>query len=242
MFARVLELLLSLDTFSVPLPQIEQNIRRPQTNVVKWTIGGAIGGLVGAGIWAAVGHYSNSEVGWIAWGIGFLVGFGVRAAAQEDEGFGPGGVATAIAIGSVVLGKYLVITWAFSGISGELANMEVTGEDMISTVAMEIAEERKSAGQTVIWPEDIAEEAPASESFPPDIWAEASKKWNATPENEKQEQIEERNQEIAEFAAMLGDAFKGTAFRDSFAAWDLLWLGLASITAFKLGSGLASDD
>jgi hypothetical protein len=170
------------------------------------------------------------------------VGFGVRAAAQEDEGFGPGGVATAIAIGSVVLGKYLVITWAFSGFSDELANMEVTNEDMISSVAMEIADERENSGQKVNWPEDIAEEAPASESFPPGIWAEASKKWNAVPQNEKQERIEEQKKEYAEFAAMLGDAFKGTAFRDSFAAWDLLWLGLASITAFKLGSGLASDD
>ena len=119
---------------------------------------------------------------------------------------------------------------------------EVTNEDMISTVAMEIAEERENAGQKVNWPEDLAEEAPVSASYPPDIWAEASKNWNAVPQNEKQEKIEEQKKQFAEFAATLGDALEGSAFRDSFAAWDLLWLGLASITAFKLGSGLESDE
>ena len=42
-------------------------------------IGGIFGGMVGVFIWVEVGYFTHYEVGWIAWGVGFLVGFGVRS-------------------------------------------------------------------------------------------------------------------------------------------------------------------
>jgi hypothetical protein len=40
----------------------------------KMLIGATAGGLLGVALWFAIG-LSGYEVGWIAWGIGALVGF-----------------------------------------------------------------------------------------------------------------------------------------------------------------------
>ena len=42
-------------------------------------LGGALGALVGACIWAAVSWATHLEIGWVAWGIGCLVGAGAVA-------------------------------------------------------------------------------------------------------------------------------------------------------------------
>lgn len=39
------------------------------------------------------------------------------------------------------------------------------------------------------------------------------------------------------FAESMGGATKGVAFKDSFSPFDFLWVGLAAITAFKVGNG-----
>lgn len=51
---------------------------------LKWFVAGAIGGAIGAAIWVAVGYLTSYEVGWIAWGIGVLVGIAVRKSAGKE--------------------------------------------------------------------------------------------------------------------------------------------------------------
>ncbi|NOZ39633.1 MAG: hypothetical protein GXP24_05340, partial [Planctomycetes bacterium] len=46
-------------------------------------ISGAIAGAVGAAIWAAVAYFANLEIGYIAWGIGGLVGVAVAATGKN---------------------------------------------------------------------------------------------------------------------------------------------------------------
>ena len=60
-----------------------------------------LGGLAGGLIWILVGYFTGAEIGWIAWGVGFLVGVGVRFAAhlgEQDETPGQGLLAGALAI------------------------------------------------------------------------------------------------------------------------------------------------
>ncbi|MCP4129662.1 MAG: hypothetical protein GY754_01480 [bacterium] len=47
-------------------------------NLFLGIIGGAIGALIGAGLWVAVTVGTNYQVGWMAVGVGFLTGYGVR--------------------------------------------------------------------------------------------------------------------------------------------------------------------
>ncbi len=76
---------------------------------VVWAAAGIVAGLVGAAIWMAIAHFANMEIGWIAWGIGFLVGISVRLAAHRfdiDESPTLGVYAAAVAVGSIALAKY----------------------------------------------------------------------------------------------------------------------------------------
>lgn len=82
-----------------------ENIKKKQ-NVGLGIIGGSIGGLIGAVLWAAITYFSGYQIGWLAVGVGFLVGFGVRKLGKGiDKEFGVvGGI---IALISVVLGNFL---------------------------------------------------------------------------------------------------------------------------------------
>jgi len=77
-----------------------------QQNLGLGIIGGAIGGILGAVVWAAVTYFTEYQIGWLALGVGYLVGIGVRLLGKGiDKMFGiAGGV---IALVSVVLGNFL---------------------------------------------------------------------------------------------------------------------------------------
>jgi len=82
-----------------------ENLKLEQ-NIGLGIIGGSFGGLLGAGIWAAITYFTEYQIGWLAVGVGFLVGFGVRKLGRGiDKNFGAaGGI---IALISVLLGNFL---------------------------------------------------------------------------------------------------------------------------------------
>src|SRR5262245_18226819 len=69
-------------------------------------LGGSVGGLLGAAIWVAVAFWGRYELGWIAWGIGGLAGMGVYLGGRRQGGITAGGTAVALAVSSVLLGKW----------------------------------------------------------------------------------------------------------------------------------------
>ena len=211
--------------------------------MVKWILGGLVGGGIGALIWVVVGYASGYEIGWIAWGVGFLAGAGVRAAAGETNGYGPGIAAASVAIGSVLVAKYLVVFFLVQNAMAEVSQPEPTSNSaVISSIADEIAEEHEEAGQKVTWPALTQENAPTEAFYPKEIWEEASTRWNEMTPEQQQDKRETYEREMAEFIDNLNSEIRGSTFRESFSPWDLLWFGLATFTAFKLGSGAAENE
>jgi hypothetical protein len=82
-----------------------ENIKKEQ-NIGLGIIGGSIGGFIGAVLWASITYFAEYQIGWLAVGVGFLVGLGVRKLGKGvDKEFGVvGGI---IALISVVLGNFL---------------------------------------------------------------------------------------------------------------------------------------
>ena len=82
-----------------------ENLKLEQ-NLGLGIIGGGTGGLLGALVWAAVTYFSEYQIGWMAVGVGFLVGYGVSKLGKGfDRVFGiAGGL---IALVSVALGNFL---------------------------------------------------------------------------------------------------------------------------------------
>lgn len=78
-------------------------------------VAAGIGGVIGAIVWGSIAYYVHAEVGYVAWGVGGLVGFCVRMAAEEmDEGIA--GIIAAIgAVVSILMGKvlagYFIVQW-----------------------------------------------------------------------------------------------------------------------------------
>src|ERR687892_1535662 len=57
-------------------PAIEQIDDQP--NLLMGLIGGVIAMLVGAVVWGAVTYFTEYQIGWMAIGVGFLVGIAVK--------------------------------------------------------------------------------------------------------------------------------------------------------------------
>lgn len=81
----------------------------------------AIAGLAGAVAWAAVLRYTEHEVGYVAWGLGLLVGLAGRhrCAGSNAAGFAAAGVT----IVSILAGKWLGVWWLIEATMSGLSDV-----------------------------------------------------------------------------------------------------------------------
>jgi hypothetical protein len=71
-------------------------------------LGAAVVGGIG---WGLIVKWSNYEIGFAAWGIGFFVGTAVAFGSQGRRGTPFPLVAVVLALAGIVLGKYLAFVW-----------------------------------------------------------------------------------------------------------------------------------
>jgi len=84
---------------------------------------GGIGAFVGAGIWSAAAMASGYEIGWIAWGVGGLAGFGMAKGYGQPTQLA-GAAAAALAIGGIFLAKVFILVFVL--------DVDVTGDTIIA--------------------------------------------------------------------------------------------------------------
>lgn len=211
--------------------------------LLKMLIAGLIGGAIGAAIWAGIAMATHYEIGWIAWGIGFLVGLAVRlAAGDETQGFVPGVLAAAIAVAAIAGGKFATVHFLIEREAASALGNAISDNDATVSIADEVVAEYTEKGQAINWPPgQNALTADESGDYPPDIWAEATKRYQAIPAAEREEQKKSIAQARAAFIGVMKSEIRSQAFAESFSAIDILFFLLAIVTAFKLGSGLASS-
>jgi hypothetical protein len=65
-----------IDTTATSQPAIEQ--LEDQPNLLMGLIGGALAMLVSAIVWGAVTYFTEYQIGWMAIGVGFLVGIAIK--------------------------------------------------------------------------------------------------------------------------------------------------------------------
>ncbi len=232
------------------------------------SLGGSVGGVVGAGIWTAVTYSTGYEIGIIAWFVGICVGFGVLAAGGEGAGSFAGFIGAGLAILSVVVGKVAVVWLFFNHLFGgafavpDLENPAV----MTGRIADQVVEEWTEEGKELKWPkwtkeraeqqkldeleemkkdpEELLEEeyVPSAEDYPIGVWEEAEKRWNSkTPE----QQDEEKAAILAEYEeakVVIGPIAVMFGVLFSFGFSDLLWIFLAAASAFRLSMGIMGDE
>ncbi|MEZ6122294.1 MAG: hypothetical protein R3C49_03840 [Planctomycetaceae bacterium] len=214
--------------------------------LVRCIIAALVGGAFAAAVWAGITYATEMEIGWIAWGVGLVVGIAVRVAAGDNEGLVPGSIAVIGAILALLVGKYAAVHLLVSHTIQENP-MTVSAADLQTGLqvglADEVVAEWEEAGKKMQWPDGMTvEEAESQADYPPDVWAEAMKRWNDIPAEEQQKKLKEREEQIAQFTDMIHSQITQEGFKASFSPIDLLFFGLAIFTAFKVGSGMTSDE
>jgi len=213
-------------------------------SIFRWILGGLIGASAGVLVWVLVGYFAHREVGWIAWGVGFLTGFGVRYAAylcDDDASVAKGVFAAVVAIVAIVCAKYFVFTLLVADSKNEAQQLQkmLPGADdtAITNIARDLATQAAKRGENIVWPPGVTATTASKEGdFPPTIWSDAVLHWLGTGTPQEKEQKKQR------FAASLKLSVIEPEFSDSFSPFDLLWFGLAIVTAFKVGVGSYGGD
>lgn len=106
---------------------------RGQQNLFSGLIAGAVAALVGAVIWAVVTDVTGYQIGWMAIGVGFIVGYAVRVAGKGiDQSFGITGAVLALL--GCVLGNALAVLGVVAS-QENLAYSELMSEIDLSIMA-----------------------------------------------------------------------------------------------------------
>lgn len=193
---------------------------------------GIVAGVAGAAAWAALIYFTHFEIGYLAWGIGFLVG----AAMLRGGGFGVrGGIAAAlISLASIAGGKFAATHLICQKFAPD--PIALTSEESMRVVLVdEVVREREEAGTPITWPDGVdPDEASGPEDYPKDVWAEGIKRWEALDADAKEKKRVERRRMLNEAWRMTFPQFRWYAFTNSFDAFDLLFGAFAVFTAYAI--------
>ena len=90
---------------------------REEQNLVVGSMAGLTAAVTGAAVWAGVTVVTEYQIGWMAVGLGFLVGIAMRTMGKGiDQVFGV--VGAAMALVGCVLGNVFTIAWYISAQTG----------------------------------------------------------------------------------------------------------------------------
>lgn len=119
-------------------------------------------------------------------------------------------------------------------------NLSAVDETVITFIADEVVTEWTRKGRTVRWPNEAADFVPMFEPhFPPDVWAEASNRWQDMPEAERSDLRCSLAAELgtppdppSTFASSLPEA--GRLAFASIGVFDLIWILAAAVVAGRV--------
>jgi hypothetical protein len=206
-------------------------------------------GLLAALLWAGFSYAADRELGWIAWGVGLIVGLGVRWSVADADGWVPGIIAAVLAVPALLGGKYLAVRFI---VERELAQLTVP-EELEAELAKvelgkEVVAEYEAKKKPLNWPKKTrlvtsAIRGPQSgDEFPLEVWSETCTRWGRLPPAEQEQRRSVAKKHALDNINAAGTRAVDRAFAASFSPYDLLWFLLAIATAFRIGSRLVTAE
>jgi hypothetical protein len=185
---------------------------------------GLVAAIVAGGIWAALVFVTNTEIGYVAWGVGLLVGFAMsRITARRTKSLAY--AAAVLAIVGLVAGKAIIFAGSRSSIA---ENVESDPETMSSVMAWQMYEQRTLDGPTLAGVDALADDEPVPEA----LWAQMKQQANARLATLDQD--EKHQLALASSNAIMNNLGFIGGVRAQLSAFDLLWLFLAVGTAYRI--------
>ena len=211
-------------------------------DLLKGALGGIIGGVIGAGIWALVAYNAHVESGWIAWGVGALVGFGVSIGMRGSGGAAAGILAIVIALASIVGSKYaavqLMADAAFKGKEfDKINNFVFTDEMMLESLVEDAAREVEKSGKTVAYKNGKTLETAESIADYPD-WIVRDRKtyYDGLTDADRAYLRKQEEDKVHTGVNEIKSQVTADAFTNSFSAFDAIFGLFAIITAWRVGA------
>lgn len=157
-------------------------------------VGAVIGGVIGAVIWAAIAYFTGFEIGWIAIGVGVLVGLGAQlGGGSETTGGGMlvGLMSAIVAAGAIAGGKYgasyMFVQDTFGSSMNETYTLEDIDEEWIyPKLVDDICQTKIADGETIEWDKQLFADAAAwPDDYPESIQDMVNEKWDGLDSSER---------------------------------------------------------
>ncbi len=185
---------------------------------------GLVAALVAGGIWAALVMVTKMEIGYVAWGVGLLVGFAMtRVTANRTKGLAL--AAAVLAIVGLVAGKAIIFASSKDTIAQEV---EADADAMSSVFAWQMYQDRTLNESTLAEIDALGDNEPVPET----LWVQMKQQADArlaTLNEEQKHQIA-----LAGSTAIMSNLGFVGGIRAQLSAFDLLWLFLAVGTAYRM--------
>jgi hypothetical protein len=200
----------------------------PRPTLAPVLIAGALAALAGAGVWTGIVVLTNTEIGWVAWGVGGLVGF-VMSRFTSERGVKLGVYAAGLAVVGLAIGKVATVRVALPTVGRDLILENPLA--LVEAFALDMRERERFSPELSV---ELAALS-ATDSIPERVQArmldEAQARMAGAPEAE-------RVRVATSFThKMLDDLDLTGQFGLSLSPFDLLWFGLAIATAFRIMRG-----
>jgi hypothetical protein len=207
------------ETATMPPSPVEQGVP------IRAILAGAAAAVLGGAIWAFIAVAADLEVGWIAWGIGLLVGFAMTRV-TDKRGTTMAGIAAALSAVGLIAGKLFIVQALASGQWVE--EIESTPELMTQAAAYEL---RTTDGwsDSVLAELDLMSE---TDTLSDQLWETMIVEATAHAEATSPEQRMQMAQAFAE--AVIGEVGLVERVQSQLSLFDLLWFGLALTTAWRM--------
>ncbi len=196
-------------------------------------LGGALAAVLGGVAWAVIVITTGYEIGWAAWAIGLLVGI-VMAKLTPARGASLAALAAIFAAAGLLTGKFFIVQYG----TERVAVQEIQADPSLMRQA---ALHDLDASGTMPQPIQQQLEAMAdSDTLSDALWEEML---DASTAHAEQADPAERERIAAQYARLvLGSVGLHQQLQMQLSAWDLLWLGLAVTTAWRMLRGRAHAD
>jgi hypothetical protein len=124
-------------------------IREEERGVlVRAVLAALVAAIAGGVVWGLIVKWSDYEVGFVAWAIGFLVGIAVLTATGGRRGISLQGIAISFSLVGILIGKYLSYAWVLQ----EVAEEETGGALDISVFSRDTVDFfREDLGEVFGW-------------------------------------------------------------------------------------------
>lgn len=203
---------------ALPDRQVDDDLIRP-------ILFGGVAALVGGAIWAGIVALTNFEVGWVAWGIGGLVGFAMRKATLLRNAL-VAGIAAGLAILGLLAGKVMIQVFvtrpAFEKALREDDNA------VASVLAWNMREEKQFSPELQAKLDALGE----NDTLPDTLWEEMTAAANVEAEGLTEEERNDMKEHYV--SSVLADVGPWQQLGWGFSLYDLLWFALAVSTAWRM--------